>query len=275
LAIHLVNVGVLTEAHGFAYVTTMGFTFFFVVVMSIVGERFFRRAFINERLLADQADVLSASRDLIRRYVPKALADHIIAGNTDGVEAPHRRLVTVLFSDVVGFTEIADRVEPEVLTTVISDYMSAMTQIVHDHGGTVNEFSGDGLMAIFGAPTPMQPEEQAVCAVRAARVMQESLPKLNARWSRSGLSTPLQVRIGINTGMASVGSYGSEGRMTYTAIGLQTNIAARIQAKCEPGRILLTEATWQLLSADDDCELIGEVDCKGVHSPVRVYSPKP
>jgi class 3 adenylate cyclase len=164
----------------------------------------------------------------------------------------------MLFSDVVAFTEVADRVEPEVLITVIGDYMSAMTQIVHDHGGTVNEFSGDGLMAIVGAPAPMQPDHQASSAVRAAQAMQGRLPELNAQWRKLGLGEPLQIRIGINTGMASVGSYGSEGRMTYTAIGLQTNIAARIQARCEPGRILLTEATWQLLSADNDCEFGGE-----------------
>jgi class 3 adenylate cyclase len=203
--------------------------------------------------------------------VPKALADNIIAGDLDGVETPTRRRITVLFSDIVSFTETADRVEPELLTTLIGEYMSAMTQIVHDHGGTVNEFSGDGLMALFGAPTPMLPEDQARNAVQAAQAMQERLPALNARWRNLGLDAPVQIRIGINTGMASVGSYGSEGRMTYTAIGLQTNIAARVQAKCQPGKVLLTEATWQLLGSDDWGRYIGEVVCKGVHFPVTVY----
>jgi class 3 adenylate cyclase len=273
VALTQVDKGLLPSIYGYSYVTTPLFTLFFVIFISVVGERFLRKAFINERLLLQQTDALSASRNLIRRYVPTALADLIIAGELDSVESPIRRRVTVLFSDIVGFTETADRVEPELLTTLISEYMSAMTQVVHDHGGTVNEFSGDGLMALFGAPTQMPPEVQANSAVRAAQAMQEKLPELNARWRTLGLDSPVNIRIGINTGMASVGSYGSEGRMTYTAIGLQTNIAARVQAKCEPGQILMTEATWRLLGSDNRGQFVGEIECKGVHFPVSVYSP--
>jgi class 3 adenylate cyclase len=168
---------------------------------------------------------------------------------------------------------MADRVEPEVISQVIGEYMAAMADIVDTHRGTVNEFVGDGLMALFGAPRALDPEEQARCAVRAAQAMQARLPELNARWRKLGLGGNLQVRIGINTGMVSVGSYGSEGRMTYTAIGLQTNIAARIQARCEPGDILLSDATWQLVQGEIPCESRGTMEIKGVHYPVATYSP--
>ncbi|MGH8458952.1 MAG: adenylate/guanylate cyclase domain-containing protein, partial [Nevskiales bacterium] len=107
-----------------------------------------------------------------------------------------------------------------------------------------------------------------------AQAMQARLPELNARWRKLGLGAALQIRVGINTGMVSVGSYGSEGRMTYTAIGLQTNIAARIQSHCEPGGILISDATWQLIHEAIECTPKGEVQCKGVHYPVAVYSPR-
>ncbi|MEK6806825.1 MAG: adenylate/guanylate cyclase domain-containing protein [Pseudomonadota bacterium] len=261
------------EILAYPYIVIPFITYFFIVVMSAVGERFFRRSFVNEQLLARQNAALEQSRNLIRRYVPPALADHIIGGGTDGIEVPQRRRVTVLFSDIVGFTETADRVEPEVMTQIISEYMAAMARIVDAHQGTVNEFIGDGLMALFGAPAALEPEAQARSAVRAAQAMQAELPQLNARWRKLGLGAPLQIRIGINTGMVSVGSYGSEGRMTYTAIGLQTNIAARIQSHCEPGGILISDATWQLVNEQIKCLPKGEITCKGVHFPIATYTP--
>jgi class 3 adenylate cyclase len=137
----------------------------------------------------------------------------------------------------------------------------------------VSEFAGDGLMAIFGAPDEMEPVEQAVSAVRVAQAMQARLPSLNLLWQRIGVTEPVQMRIGINTGVLSVGSFGSEGRMTYTAIGMHANIAARLQSHCEPGQILLSDSSWYLVKERVACEPRGEVQCRGVHYPVRVYSP--
>lgn len=239
------------------------------VIIEVVG----RHAFVQDRIIEAQQDELRHSRETIRRYVPRAVFEHIVSGDTIGIDAPTRRRVTVLFADLVGFTEFADRVEAETLTQVVNDYMTTMSQLVDEHGGLVNEFAGDGLMALFGAPDDMEVEDQASSAVRAAQAMQERLPVLNLQWKRLGVIQPLQMRIGIDTGYLSVGSFGSEGRMTYTAIGLHTNIAARIQAHCEPGQILLSDYSWHLINDQISCEPRGEVQCKGVHYPVPVYSP--
>ncbi len=216
---------------------------------------------------------LERSRELIRRYIPPAVADHIVKGKDELIDAPQRRRITILFSDIIGFTDIADRVEPEVMTQVINEYMAVMSDIVDSHEGTVNEFIGDGLMAMFGAPEPLAPENQAKQAILSAQAMQAKLPELNQQWRKLGLGEELQVRIGINTGMASVGSFGSQGRMTYTAIGLQVNVAARIQSHCEPGGILMSDATYQLIADAINCKARGAVECKGVHFPVKVYAP--
>ena len=258
----------------YGLITTILTGYFFVTVISIVNERFMRRGYIAERTIADQKSKLELSQVQIRRYVPVAVAEQIIAGTEAAVAEPQRHRVTVLFSDIVGFTDMADRLDAESMTQVINEYMATMADIVEQHGGTLNEFIGDGIMAMFGAPDEMTPENQALNAVRAAQAMQARLPLLNEQWLKLGIGEPLQIRIGINTGVLSVGSFGSEGRMTYTAIGLQTNIAARIQSHCEPGGILLSDASWHLVKDLIDCTPKGEVECKGVHFPVKVYAPK-
>lgn len=264
----------LTSVEAGALGATQWIAYLGCLLVCIVIERVSRRAFRKDQIIAAQQEELRSSRETIRRYVPQPVFDHIVGGDTVGIEVPVRRRVTVLFADLVGFTALADRVEPETLTKVVNDYMTAMSQLVDEHGGIVNEFAGDGLMALFGAPDDMEPEDQVTRAVQAARTMQALLPSLNRQWQRLGVSSPMMTRIGISTGVLSVGSFGSEGRMTYTAIGMHTNIAARLQAHCAPGEILLSEASWLLIRDRLECEPRGEVDCKGVHYPVRAYSPE-
>jgi len=208
---------------------------------------------------------------LIKRYLPDAVADNIITGKGTTIDAPRRRRVTVMFADIVGFTDVADRVEPETTTQVLNEYLSAMVEVVEENQGTVNEFAGDGFMALFGAPKDLEPVNQARSAVSAALAINNTLADLNYQWRKLGLGQDLQIRIGINTGVLSVGSFGSQGRMTYTAIGLQTNVTARIQGHCKPGEILLSEATWQLVSEEIHCSQQESINVKGLHFPLTVY----
>lgn len=216
---------------------------------------------------------LKASQRLIRRYLPSAVVSRIESGDAKTVGHPQRLRVTALSSDVAGFTALADQIDPESLSQIINEYMATMSDIVEDQGGVVTEFAGDGLMAIFGAPEALEPEEQVRHALSAANAMHARLAELNKTWFRLGIEQPLRVRIGINTGMLSVGTFGSDGRATYTAIGLQMNVAARIQAQCEPGGTLLSSASWHLVKDEVDCHPLGEVSVKGVHFPISIYAP--
>lgn len=245
-----------------------------VVFVNFMSDRRARIAYRNERIIERQKAALEQAQQQIRRYMPPAVAEQIITGNEAAIAEPKRQRVTVLFCDIVGFTDIADRVEPEVMTEVLNAYMSSMADLIEQHGGTLNEFAGDGLMALFGAPEALTPEDQVRGAISTAQAMQAKMPELNEQWRKLGLGAELKIRIGINTGVLSVGSFGSEGRMTYTAIGLQTNIAARIQSHCEPGGVLLSDASWHLVKDKIDCEPRGEVECKGLHFPVKVYAPR-
>lgn len=243
------------------------------LLVCLVIEIVDRGTFVKDQIIEAQQDELRASRETIRRYVPRAVSEHIVSGDTVGIDVPTRRRVTVLIADLVGFTPLAEGVDAEVLTRVTNDYMAAMSSLVEEHGGIVSEFAGDGMMAVFGAPDEMPVEQQAESAVRAAQAMQAHLPSLNRSWQQIGVTEPMQMRIGISTGVLSVGSFGSAGRMTYTAIGLHTNIAARLEANCEPGDVLVSDSTWRLLHDRIPCQPRGEVQCKGVREPVRVYSP--
>lgn len=241
------------------------------VFVCLVNEMVTRRSFVKDRIIQVQKRQLADSRDAIRRYMPPAVAQRIIRGESASVEVPLRRRVTILFCDIAGFTDVVDRVEPEVITQVLGDYLGAMSDLVDAAGGTLNEFAGDGLMALFGAPDEVAPTEQARRSVNAALAMQKKMLDLNESWRVLGLGKELKVRIGINTGMASVGSYGSQGRMTYTAVGLATNIAARLEVAAEPGQILISETAYQLIRDEVDCTPRGGLDCKGVHFAVPVY----
>jgi class 3 adenylate cyclase len=214
---------------------------------------------------------LRRATSLIRRYVPTQLAEKILAGEHPEMGTPERLKVTLFFSDVVGFTPAADQMEPEDLATLLNDYLAEMSRIAEAHGATINQFVGDGIMIFFGAPEATDEREGALCCVRMALAMQHRMVELGERWFKEGIQTPFRIRVGINTGVASVGDFGSEGRRTYSAIGNQTNLTARIQVACEPGKILVSHTTWALIHDEIPCKERGEIEVKGLHYPVRVY----
>jgi len=216
-------------------------------------------------------DRLRRATTLIRRYVPAQLAEKILAGEHTGTGHPERRKVTLFFSDVASFTNTADRMEAEDLSALLNEYLSEMAAIADDFGATVNQFVGDGIMIFFGAPEVTSDRDHALRAVRMALAMQRRMTELGEKWFAEGIQTPFRIRVGINTGVASVGDFGSAGRTTYSAIGNQTNLTARIQEHCEPGRVLISHTTWALVNDEIPCEERGEIEVKGLHYPVRVY----
>jgi class 3 adenylate cyclase len=234
-------------------------------------ERQRQRLEIAHRELGDARARLEHFNELIRRYVPSQLAEHLLGGGSTGHERPERRRVTILSSDVEGFTQIADRLEPEDLAALLNEYLGEMARIAEEHGGMVEQFVGDGITVLFGVPIASDDRDHARRAVHAARAMQLRVGELQRRWLDDGMELLLRVRIGINTGIASVGSFGSTGRMTYSAVGTQTNLAARIQAHCPPGGVLVSHATWALVREQFSWIDRGELEVKGIHFPVHVH----
>jgi class 3 adenylate cyclase len=214
---------------------------------------------------------LRVAHGLIRRYVPEQVADAVLSGAPEAVGAHERRKLTVFFSDLVGFTDLSDELEPEDLAQVLHDYFTDMDAIARRHGGTVDDLVGDAILVLFGAPEMTDDRDQALRAVHMAIEMQQAMGPLNERWASAGIPETLTVRMGVNTGVATVGNFGSENRTKYTALGKQVNIAARIQAQCEPGKVLLSHSTWLLVRDEISCLPKGELTLKGLHRPMPAY----
>ena len=225
----------------------------------------------REVQLAQTSDQLVRANDLISRYVATQVAQQILAGNYGAVDRHDRRKLTLFFSDIKGFTEVADTIEPEDLSRILNEYLSEMTGIAERYEATVDKFVGDAIMIFFGAPMATHDRDHALRAVRMALEMQGRLAELRTKWVREGIEEPFQVRIGINTGVASVGNFGSKGRVDYTAIGRQVNLAARLQVNCDPGKILLSHSTWSFVQDEIPCLAKGEIQVKGFHQPVKAY----
>ena len=224
---------------------------------------------VSARRLQDQR--LQVAQKLIRRYVPSQVADALVSGIATATDKHERRNLTIFFSDVEGFTNASDELDPEQLAGLLNEYLSEMATIADRHGATINQFVGDGIMIFFGAPTATNDKDHALRAVRMSLEMQRRMAELQQHWFKRGFQRPFRIRIGINTGYASVGDFGSQGRAVYSAIGIQTNLAARIQSHCEPGKVLISHSTWALVHEEVACEPKGELQVKGIHYPVKVY----
>ncbi len=195
-----------------------------------------------------------AIRTDLGRYVPEQLVDRIVRREADMRLGGDRRTITVLFADVVGFTPLAERLPPEATVAILNELFTILTEIVFKHGGTVDKFVGDCVMAFWGAPG--EQADHVRRALEAAEDMQAWLETGNERWKqRHGVT--IQLAIGVHTGDAVVGNIGSEKRMEYTAIGSVVNMAARLEAIARPAQILVTDAVkaaagehFEMLDAD-------------------------
>ena len=216
-----------------------------------------------------KAQVVKLQRyDQLRRYLSPKLAETILADDKGLGSEPRRKLLTIVFTDIRGFSNLTDSLEPEELFQLLSHYFSVMTEIVHQYDGTLNKMIGDGLLVFFGDPVPM--DDHAERAVQMAIAMQKKVKELKQAWGRYGHD--LGVGIGINTGYVTVGNVGSDMHRDYTIIGNQVNVASRLENLAKPGEILISQRTLSLLKDPGTVKAMGDIEVKGIHSPVKTYS---
>lgn len=209
--------------------------------------------------------------DELKRYLPAQLVDSILKGTQRVEYENERRKLTIFFSDLKGFTETTDSLEAEELTAMLNEYLTEMTSIADTYGGTIDKFVGDAVMIFFGAPERTDDRDQALRCVKMAIDMQRRMKELQTKWFDEGIEYPLSMRVGINTGVATVGNFGAERRLSYTAIGGQVNLAARLEAQCEPGEILISHSTYSLVKDEIPCDEKGKITVKGIHREVLTY----
>jgi len=205
-------------------------------------------------------------RSQLERYHSPAVVNRILSFSAADIDAQEMD-VTVLFSDIVGFTSIAEKMEPHSVSLLLNDYFAEMTDIIFSQDGTLDKFIGDAIMAIFGAPIPM--EDHAVRAVRTALEMKQSLKELN---EEKFSTVPFQIRIGINSGRVVAGDIGSPKRIEYTVLGNTVNIASRLESSVSrPDQIVVGEDTYEMVKDYFETEALGPFHLKGLEKSIMVY----
>jgi len=211
-------------------------------------------------------------QDVIRanfeRFFAPGVAAHIAETRSDVRPGGERRPVTVLVSDIRGFTGLAETMSPETIARHLSDYFAAMVELVFEHGGTLDKFMGDALLALWGAPVAAPGDTDR--ALAAARSMQDECAALNTRWAGQG-RPPLAIGIGLHHGDAFTGTIGSPRRLEYTVIGDVVNVTARLCDAANAGEIVISEALWTRLANPVAGTAGEELHLRGREKPVTIY----
>jgi adenylate cyclase len=204
----------------------------------------------------------------LKRFFSPHLAEAIVSGGAEDPLKSHRRDLTVVFLDLRGFTAFAETAEPEDLMGVLREYHAAMGELILAHEGTLERFTGDGMMIFFNDPIPVpDPQERAV---RMALAMRARVDDLARGWRKRGWE--LDFGVGIAQGYATIGAIGFEGRWDYGAIGTVTNLAARLCGEAQPGQILVSRRLHAMLEDLVEAVPVGELSLKGFSRPVTAYN---
>lgn len=207
----------------------------------------------------------------LKRFLPHQVAEGLLAGQLSPSEGFERRKLTLLFADMVGFTDLSETLEPEELSEVLNEYLREMTAVAVSYRGTLDNYIGDGLMVIFGAPIHDEETVQAWAAVQAACGMKARADELTAAIRGRGIPADLRVRVGLNTGHCTVGVFGSDVLRAYKAVGFAVNVAARLQSEAEPGVILAGFRTYALVKDRVRAEQREPLLLKGAARPVEAW----
>jgi class 3 adenylate cyclase/PAS domain-containing protein len=210
-------------------------------------------------------------QEQISKYIDPNVTEKIFKGEFSAELYHKRTKLTMFFSDIKDFTQFTDASDPEDVAKLLNEYLGEMAQIVRTWGGTIPQFTGDSIYAIFGAPDSRGERGDALACLRMALEMQMKMKTLQEKWWNQGIQFPFEIRCGIHTGMANVGNYGSEGFMEYSAIGLNTNLAARLEKACQPGEIYISHTSWALVNDEIPCKEVGTIEVKGFHYPIQTY----
>jgi len=220
-----------------------------------------------EQRVAEQVALVERLGRLKRFFSPQ-LAELIVTGGAEDPLKTHRRDVTVVFLDLRGFTAFAETAEPEEVMGVLREYHAEMGKLIVEHEGTLERFTGDGMMIFFNDPVPVPNADER--AVRMALAMRECVSHLISRWRKLGYD--LDLSIGIAQGYATIGAIGFEGRWDYGAIGSVTNLAARLCAEAKPGQILISKRVMARSEGLLEVATLGELSLKGFHHPIPAYN---
>ena len=220
---------------------------------------------LEARVVAQVGELENLGR--LKRFFSPQLAEAILSGGAEDPLKSHRREITVVFLDLRGFTAFAETAEPEEVMGVLREYHAEMGSLIVEHEGTLERFTGDGMMIFFNDPVVVEnPSERAI---RMAVAMRQRVQDLAKRWRKLGHD--LDFGVGIAQGYATIGAIGFEGRWDYGAIGSVTNMAARLCGEARPGQILISRRVYAAVEELVEATAVGELTLKGFSRPLPAY----
>ena len=287
LLIHKIKIKVGDEKRYFTLASTRTSSAFSNELIGVQGQLIDRTNEVtlqakNEELLIEnkkafeelsfKTERLEKISNQLAKYLSPQIYKNIFETDTDKVETYTRKKLTIFFSDIKEFTNLSDRLDPDLLAEIINEYLSEMTEIALQFGGTIDKFIGDAILIFFGDP---ETEGTAVDAKRCldmAITMRKRVGELDEIWKKEkGISQGLQVRTGISTGYCTVGNFGSVQRVDYTVLGSPVNLAARLEAACSPQAILVSPETKGLVSDLFEFEEKKPIKLKGFSDTIKPY----
>jgi adenylate cyclase len=204
-------------------------------------------------------------------YLSNELVEGIKAGSIETSINSQKKKLSVFFSDIQGFTKKSEEMDADDLTYALNYYFESMARIIAKYKGTLDKFIGDAVMVFFGDPESFGDIQDAHACVAMAIEMQQAIPSIEAEWKSKGINQDLKIRIGISTGICTVGNFGSTSHLTYTIFGNNVNLAARLESNGIPGGVVISEETYKLVQAKFKCEALEPLALKGIANKVQAY----
>ncbi|MDH1262545.1 adenylate/guanylate cyclase domain-containing protein [Pseudomonas sp. GD03944] len=245
-------------------------TLYICITAYFVHQQGLRLAQVRSEIKREQEKAARLARNLAK-YLSPQVWESIFSGKKSVRLETQRKKLTVFFSDIKGFTELSEELEAEALTDLLNTYLTEMSKICLKYGGTIDKFIGDSVMVFFGDPTSQGAKKDAVAAVSMAIAMRKHMKVLRQQWRAQGITKPLEIRMGLNTGYCTVGNFGADTRMDYTIIGRDVNLASRLESAAESGEILISHETYSLIKDVIMCRDKGQITVKGFTRPVQIY----
>ncbi|MGP4714499.1 adenylate/guanylate cyclase domain-containing protein [Psychrobacter sp. DM8] len=249
-----------------------------ILLVSIITILFqFRH--IYQQYVKFETDVNQSSKRLttmvsvinkLTRFVPPQIWQPIVKTDSPVSVSNKRVKLSIMFSDIAGFTELSDSLSADNLADILNTYMHCMTLIASKHGAVLDKFIGDGMVCFFGEPDSRGTRQDALDCVAMAVDMRREMRSLRQRWRLMGFDG-LDIRIGITTGYCHVGNFGSSSRLSYTLIGKEANLASRLELSANKGEILISQNTYDYICHDYECQFAGDYDLKGFDDKVSAW----
>ena len=227
---------------------------------------------IRDREVIEQKTVqLENLANRLAKYLSPQIYQSIFSDDGKTIEKHTRKNLTIFLSDIVKFTDLTDTLEPEKLAQIINSYLSEMSAIALESGGTIDKFIGDAVLVFFGDPESEGEREDALKCVEMSLRMKQRVKELQKHWKKMGVANEISIRMGIATGYCTVGNFGSDLRLDYTVLGSPVNLAARLESMAEPNTILIDENTKNLIEEDVECKEFESFIPKGFSRAIQVF----